>query len=55
MIFKNKFSIFVCVCVCKCTNMKKQGFPRIILFIVELFANVKHFGFYIKLSSSVLK
>ena len=30
------------------TNMKKQGRQRMILFIVELFAHVKHFSFYIK-------
>ena len=31
--------------------MKKQGFQRMILFIIELFANNKCFGFYIKPSS----
>ena len=36
--------------VYKCTNMegkKKKVFERMILFIVELFAKVKRFGFYI--------
>ena len=33
---------------CKYRDMKKQGFQRMILFIVELFANVNCFSFYIK-------
>ena len=33
--------------VCKCTNMKKQGIQRLILFIVELFANVTFFFFFL--------
>ena len=32
-------------------NMKKQGIQRMILFIAELFGNIKHFSFYIKPSS----
>ena len=48
-------SVCVCICVCVCvykyTNMKKQGVQRMILFIVELFASIKSFGFYIKPSS----
>ena len=34
--------------------MKKQGTERMILSMVELFANIKYFGFYIKLSSGQL-
>ena len=34
--------------------MKKQGIQKMVLFIVELFANVKHFSFYIKPSSGHL-
>ena len=34
--------------------MKRQGIQRIILFIVELFANIKGCGFYIKPSSKKL-
>ena len=29
-------------------NMKKHGIPIVILFILELFANVKRVGSYIK-------
>ena len=29
----------------------KQGIRRMLLFIIELFANVTHFGFYMKPSS----
>ena len=46
--------VCVCVCVCACVNVqvgKKQGIQMMILFIVELFANVKRFGFYNKPSS----
>ena len=39
--------IHVCMCVCKYLNLEKQGILRMILFIVEVFANVKHFDFYI--------
>ena len=38
--------------LCKCTNMEKHKvFWGMILFIVDLFANVKRFDFYAKLSS----
>ena len=47
--------VFVCVrlyaCVCEYTNMKKQCIQKIILFVVELFPNVKHFRFYIEIPS----
>ena len=38
----------VCVCVCVCKYDKKWGIQRMILIVVELFASVKCFGFYIK-------
>ena len=44
----------VCVCVYVCANKKKQGFQKMILSVVELFANVKRFGFYLKLLSGHL-
>ena len=40
--------IYIYIYKCKCINMKKkQGIKRMILFIVELFANVICLGFYI--------
>ena len=29
---------------CKCTNMKKQGIQRMVLYVVELLTNNKRFG-----------
>ena len=48
--------IYVCVCVCVCedTNIAKRGIRRMILFISEIFANIKYFGVYIKLISGRL-
>ena len=39
--------VYVCVCVCvnTNTNMKKEGIQKMSLFIVELFADIKCFGF----------
>ena len=38
------------MCVCVCVQMykfeKTQGLQKMILSIVELFANTKHFGFF---------
>ena len=33
--------MYVCVCVCVCARV---NILRMILFVAELFANVKHFG-----------
>ena len=40
--------------ICKCTNMKKQGILRMILFLVELFAYVKYFDFILDLYQDIL-
>ena len=39
---------------CECTNIKKQIIQKMILFIVELFLDIKCFGYYIKPSSRQL-
>ena len=35
--------------VCKYTNMRKEGIQRVILFIDELFANVRQHSLHVKL------
>ena len=50
----NKIWRYVSVEIRKNKN-KTQGIERMILFIVELLANVKHSGFHVKTSSRQLK